>query len=128
MIQSTLILNILDLTFDGYEYAELLRKQIPFLTEGEKEYTGTGLFIDFIAEEGIYKYRITGNDNERINGVEIRNEELNILADADVCLKNGIIEYIEIWNKLDVYPSIEPEHYELHQAWLAPEKRRIIVR
>ena len=101
MIVSPFILDIFDLAFDDLSSGDLLRKQIAFLSPGEKEHTTVGLFTYFVAARGIEQFRVPtdnitnfdvqGNPIDRINGVEIRNEELNILADASVQIKNGFI-------------------------------------
>lgn len=136
MIKSQLILDVFDLIFDDFEYEEKLRNQIPFLIENEREHTGIGLFINFEAENGIQDYKIpterldTKNINGktvRFNGVEMKNNELKILADIDVQITNGIIDYVEIWNKIGKnYPIIEPTKYELEQVWVNSKKRKLI--
>ncbi|MHA4847353.1 hypothetical protein ACX0G7_24530 [Flavitalea antarctica] len=139
MIQSKYILDILDLTFDGLEYEDLLRKQVPFLSIKHEEHTGIGLFISFLFEPGIEPYRtptdkifntdIDGNRTEMLNGVEIINQELNVLADATVHLTNGTIDCIEIFNKNgEVYPSSELQAYELTRAWVDVGMGRSIKR
>ncbi len=139
MIQSKLILDIFDLIFDEIESEDLLRQQIQFLSEKSYEHTGIGMYVYFLADKEIEKYKIPtekatnfdilGNPTEMINGVELSNEELNILADTTVHLKNGIIDCIEIWNKNgEDYPRDEPVCYELTQSWLEIPKRRRIKR
>jgi len=136
MIKSRFIRDILDLTLDGFESEELARKQIPFLSEGETEYTGVGLFIDFIIGEGAECYRIPtdkatsldidGNTILPLYGAEIRNDELNISADTILHFKNGIIGCLEIWNHNgENYPKEEPDNYELIQNWLDAKGRTI---
>ncbi|MBC6491547.1 hypothetical protein ACFSQD_19565 [Flavihumibacter stibioxidans] len=137
MIQSKYILDILDLTFDGLDFEDSLRKQIPFLSEKHEEHTGIGLIIDFLVEPGIELYRSSadkaqnldtqGNRTEMLNGVEIKNEELKVLADATVHLTNGIIDCVEILNKNgEMYPLKELQEYELTQLWLDITQRRSI--
>jgi len=139
MVNSKYILDIFDLTFEGLSSCDLLKKQIPFLSQGDNKHTGIGLYIYFVAEKGIQQYKvaasntptrdINGNVIEMLNGVEIRNLQLNILADATVHLKNGIIDNLEIWNKNGYdYPQNEPKNYELHQTWLDLQKRRTIIK
>ena len=139
MIQSEFIKNILDLTFDNYEFSDLLRKQIPFLSELDRNYTGSGVFVNFVSDKEIEGYKIDtdkvtnfdtdGNAIEILNGVEIRNDSLDILADASVYLTNGLIDSVEIWNKNGQdYLLTDPEHYELHQIWIDIPKRRTIVK
>ncbi len=139
MIQSKYILDILDLILDEVEFEDKLRQQIPFLSEREKEHTGVGLYVHFNSDKEIAKYKIPtdsaqnidieGNPTEMITGVEIKNEKLNILADATVHLRNGLIDNVEIWNKTAAnYPIEEPSTYEMTQAWLDPPKKRTIIR
>jgi hypothetical protein len=139
MIQSQYILDILDLAFDGYRSGDLLRSQVPFLTLTEVEHTGIGAFFQFKSDSAIEKFRIDtsdaksfdidGNPIDMLDGIEIRNPELSILADAIVHLKNGLIDHLEIWNKGgEAYVKINPEHYELYQIWLGNVKKRSIIR
>jgi hypothetical protein len=139
MIQSKYILDILDLTFDEFESEDLLRKQIPFLTEKEREHTGVGLHIYFLGDKEIETFKIPTdkalnfdierNPTEMLNGVEVKNEKLKVLADATVHLTNGLIDCIEIWNKNgEEYPLEELTDYELTQSWLDNSKRRTLKR
>lgn len=139
MIQSQFILDIFNLTFDDLEIGKNLRNQVSFLNENSREHTGVGLFINFSSENGIEKYKVAtykaenldiyGNPTEMINGVEIKNEKLKILADATVHLTNGIIDGLEIWNKIgEEYPKSDPTQYELIQLWLELENMRTIIR
>src|SRR5688572_28809858 len=128
MIHSKYILDIFDLIFDEFESEDLIRRQIPFLSEKRREHTGVGIFVYFVAEKEIENYKIPtdkvqnfdldGSPTEMLNGVEIKNSGLNILADATVHLKNGFIDCVEIWNKHgEVYPIDDPLSYELTQSW-----------
>lgn len=139
MIQSQYILDIFDLTFDDHKAGDLLRKQVDFLTITETEHTGVGLFITFSADPSVKDYKakrellVNEADNkeilEMVDGVEIKNESQNILADAIVHLKEGIIDCLEIWNKNgENYPVVEPENYELTQTWLGLKDKRTIKR
>lgn len=139
MIQSKYILDILDLTFDKFEFEHLLRKQILFLTEHKREYTGVGLYVYFIGDKEIENFKIPtdkilnfdidGNPIEILDGVEIKNERLNVFADTTIYIKNGLIDYVEIWNKNGGnYPREELTSYELTQGWLENSKNRTIKR
>jgi len=67
------------------------------------------------------------NRTEILNGVEIKNEELKVLADATVHLTNRIIDCVEIFNKNgEMYPLQELQAYELTQLWLDTSQRRSI--
>ena len=129
MIISTLINDIFDLAFDDIQESNQLRQQIKFLTIGETEHTGVGLYLHFLKDNEIYKYKVSKEKNISLNGVEILNEKLGILADVIVHIENGIINCIEIWNKSgENYPTNEPQNYELTQIWIDTEKRRTIKR
>jgi hypothetical protein len=139
VINSKYILDIFDIAFDDHPSSDLLRKQIPYLTLTNIDHTGIGAFIHFQADNQINQFRldttmatnydIEGNTTEMVDGIEIRNPKLSILADAIIHLKNGIIDHLEIWNKCgEDYVLTEPEHYELHQIWLDDNKRRTIIR
>ncbi len=139
MIQSQYILDIFELAFDDHPFSDLLRNQISFLTLTETDHTGIGAFIHFKADNDIERFRldtsnsknfdIEGNPTEMVNGLEIRNPDLLILADAIVHLKNGFIDHLEIWNKCgEYYVKTHPEHYELEQMWLDNNKKRKIIR
>jgi hypothetical protein len=139
MIQSQFILDILELSLTDCKYERLLRLQIPFLFEKGRQHTGVGMYIYFNTEGGADKYRISeknepkfdidGNSIQVLDGIEVTNTELSILADAAVHIKNGLIDSVEIWNKNgEEYPSQEPDCYELTQAWLDISQRRTIVR
>lgn len=128
MVSSKLILDIFELAFDGLNEKELIQKQIVFLTEGETKYTGAGLFASFIKNEEIYKYK-TDFENVFFNGLEIINNSEGILADAIVHFKNGIIDYVEIWNKNgNDYPMKELNSYVISQVWIDESCKRTIIR
>ncbi len=137
MINSQYILDILDLAFDDHAESELLRKQVPFLTITDTDHTGIGAFIHFSTADQIQQFKldtsnatnfdIEGNPTSMVDGIEIKNSELSILADAIIHLKNGIIDHLEIWNKCGKdYVKTDPEHYQLDQIWLDKNKRRTI--
>ena len=139
MIQSQYILDIFDLTFDKHTFGDLLRNQISFLTLKEIDHTGIGAFIHFKADIGVEKFKldtsnsknfdIEGNTIELIDGIQISNPNLLILADAVVHLKNGIIDHLEIWNKSgEDYVAEEPKYYELEQMLSDKGGQRKIVR
>lgn len=139
MIKSQYILDIFDLAFDDHSESDLLRKQIPFLSVATIDHTRIGAFIHFQSDDGIQQFKldisnetvfnIEGISTDRINGIEVRNPDLSILADAIVHLKNGFIDQLEIWNKCgEDYVNTDPEHYQLEQMWLDTNLKRIIIR
>jgi hypothetical protein len=123
MIESKLTLDILDLFFDGEKDVELFKMQIKHLTIFEIEYTGIGVFITFECDEEIYKYRanldfINGNSSTILDGIVLKNKNLNIEASVMIRLDDGIIKSIEIFNSNGFdYPKYELEHYEIYQNW-----------
>ena len=124
MIESKFTLDILDLILDDEAEAKSLREQIDFLTETEIEYTGIGMFIYF---ENVFKYeKLSNHRNSVYNGVELRDEKQNVLADVILHVENGLIKAIEIFNKNgEDYPSGKLENYILKQIWIG-SKNRII--
>jgi hypothetical protein len=139
LINSQYILDIFDLAFDDHSESELLRKQVPFLTMTDIDHTGIGAFIHFSSDEQIQQFKLDtsnatnfdteGNPTNMVDGIEIKNSELSILADAIIHLKNGIIDHLEIWNKCgNDYVQTDPEHYQLDQMWIGKNKTRTIVR
>ena len=103
------------------------------------DHTGIGAFIHFSSDDQIQQFKldtsnatnfdIEGIPTSIVDGIEIKNSELPILADAIIHLKNGIIDHLEIWNKCGKdYVQTDPEHYQLDQVWLDENKRRAIIR
>jgi len=123
MIESKLTLDILDLFFDGEKDAELFKMQIKHLTIVEIEYTGIGAFITFESDKEIYKYKANSdsvNENRLtiLDGIVLKNKDLNIEANVMISVDDGIIESIEIFNSNGFeYPKYELEHYEINQNW-----------
>jgi hypothetical protein len=128
MIDSKLTHDILNLFFDGEKDEELFKTQIAYLTIREIEYSGFGAFITFESNEKIKKYKAysefadTDFTNENrltiLDGIIIRNQELNIEASAMISVEDGLIVSIEIFNYNGFeYPKSELEHYEICQNW-----------
>lgn len=123
MILSELIATIIDLTIEGDKFETQIFEQIEFLTEKKHEHTVVGLFVYLKPEEGIEKYRLSksqleimfGNHNHQLTKFELRNDSLNVLADLTVHFSEGIIDCVEIWNKLGKYPKEEMLSYELRR-------------
>jgi hypothetical protein len=129
MIASILVNDILDLVLDDVEDSDKYRQQIAYLTIGDVEHTGVGLYLFFTKNDEINKYKAQNMERLRLEGVELINESLGILADTIVYIENGLIDCIEIWNKSgNDYPQHEPINYQLKQMWLDNPKRRIIER
>jgi hypothetical protein len=116
MIKSKYILDILNLLLDGDDEGLSARNQIPFLTEENFDYTGSGLFVGFSHSEEILNYKITKPDLI-LNGVKISTTEFPIEADATLFFRNGLIDNLEIWCYLGDYPQQELTKYTLKQVW-----------
>lgn len=126
MIKSKLIADILDLLLDGDTLGTDARHQLAFLTDDEYNYTGVGVFVTFGHADGIERFKLT-TDATRINGVEIISPEVDIGAEAMVEIKNGFIDYMEIWSYSGEYPTEELSTYTLTQAWPGSPGRQIKV-
>jgi hypothetical protein len=114
MIRSTFILNILDLLLDGDRFGLAIRPQIDHMTDDVYDYTGVGVFVTFQADETIFNYRIS-EDRIVLDGVKITSPELALGASATLFLKEGIMDYLEIWSFDGVYPKKELGTYTLRQ-------------
>lgn len=122
MIESKLTLDIIASTLKGEKYEEQITKQLEHLEEVEYEHTGSGLLI-FIEYRKAAKefwltdaqlYEVFGESDHELSKVELINEELNIHAETSVHFKNGLIERVEIWNKLGDYPEDDLEKWEIN--------------
>lgn len=124
-IKSKFIANVLDLLLDGDELGEQAKQQIDFLTEKNFNYTGVGLFVSFTHNEGIQSIPLKGETV--INGLVITSPELGAGAEASVCLKEGLIDYLEIWSYDGVYPEQELTRYTLTQGWVGSPGKKVEV-
>jgi hypothetical protein len=124
MIKSKLTADILDLLLDGDNDGLVLRNQISFLSDTDYQYTGVGVFVTFSHSDQISKYKLD-KDELVIDGVDINDEAGNIDAVALVFVKNGLIDYLEIWSKTGEYPDRELENYTLTQVWDSSPGRQI---
>ncbi|WP_386126693.1 hypothetical protein [Winogradskyella litorisediminis] len=96
-------------------------EQIELLTEKESEHTGVGLYVYLEPEIGIEGHRLSksqleqmfGEHNHELTKFELINKNENVLADLTIHFSNGIIDCVEIWNKLGDYPKGELLTYEL---------------
>jgi hypothetical protein len=121
MIKSEFVSNIVELTVEGEKFEDILFEQIRHLTEKEVEHTGVGLYVYFKYEPEIEKYRLTelqltelfGGFAQRLEKFELINSEINVLADTTIHFSNGLIDCLEIWNKLGDYPREELVTYKL---------------
>lgn len=116
LINSKYIANILNLLLDGDSEINSIRQQLPFLTDKEYNYTESGLFVTFSHTDEIQKYKGI-NENKVLNGVKITSSEFLLEADAILFLKEGIIDYLEIWCYQGNYPKNDLNKYTLTQVW-----------
>ena len=124
MISSKFIYDILNLMLDDETLDESLSRQITFLTDIETVYTDVGVFINFKNE--IEEEFLKIGMNLTFDGVEIQKDELNILADAIIQVKDGIICQLEIFNKNGLsFPKEEIKSFVLNQNWKDSKKRTI---
>ncbi|MNJ91801.1 hypothetical protein D3C87_94560 [compost metagenome] len=123
MIESKLTLDIITRTLQGEKYEEQITSQLEHLEEVEYEHTDSGLLI-FIEYRKAAKefwltdaqlYEVFGESDHELSKVELINDELKIQAETSVHFKNGIIERVEIWNKLGDYPEEDLEAWELKE-------------
>lgn len=124
MLNSKFVNDILDLLLDSDEEGKTVRPQLNYLSESSFEYTGSGVFINFLKEEGIVKYKAIKN-NLVLDGVTIKSPELLDSASAILFFKEGIIDYLEIFSSDGNYPEIELSNYLLTQEWQGSSKRKI---
>jgi hypothetical protein len=124
MIQSRFIADILDLLLDGDEDGVALRSQIPFLTDSDYEYTGSGLFVSFSHSESISQFKLISN-TAVTHGVEIKSSELELGADTTLFISEGMVSTLEIFAYDGNYPEKELTDYVLTQIWNGSLQRQI---
>jgi len=109
------------LTLDGEFKQESLKFAVDNLKLEEIEFTGNGCFIKFNNKENKTKLGVLNNEYNqsefRFNGVELENNEMNLLCDINVYVIDLKIDHIEIWNKLGTEMSEIPSKYILRQMW-----------
>lgn len=123
MVKSQFILDILILLLDG-EDSKFLITQLDYISDSNYNYTnGGGCFITFSHSDDIIKYKLKGN--LVLNGVTIESPELKGGADVTLFMKDGIIDYLEIWSFDGKYPNTELKIYKLSQVWQSSAKKII---
>lgn len=115
MIDSIFISNILKSIIEGETDSDLLKSQLNHLTIEKINYTGNGVFVEFSKDSSIGKYRLT--QDCILNGLEIKSQEFDLIAEAILFIREGLIDYLEIWSKSGIYPNHELKNYELLQTW-----------
>jgi hypothetical protein len=94
MIKSKLIASVL-LKFSEYnQELSVLPEQIKYLTENEFEYTGSGLFVDFIIDETAYKYPIYSNII--FSGAYVYSPKVICGAETLLKFEKGVISSLEM--------------------------------
>jgi hypothetical protein len=125
MIKSKFISDIVNLILDG-ENIEQARHQKDFLTEKELNFTGVGLIVSFSHVDGIEKFK-TSNEKLIIDGLIIQSKELGSGAIVTMFLKEGLVDYIDIWSKDGNFPSHELKEYTLTQEWIGSPGKKLVV-
>ncbi len=123
MIKSEFVSTIIEVTFEGEKFEDLLLEQIQHLSEKEENYTGSGLFLYFQHNNAIENYRLSraqlneicGEGCDHLTKFELINPQLKVLAYVTVHFSKGLVSYVEIWNKLGEYPKEELLSYELQR-------------
>ena len=100
---------------NGKEY-EVLKNQAYYIKEENYEYTDSGVFISFEHEQTSLKYRTT-DKHLRLGEVLIKSDEIDIEAESDVVIRDGLISYIEICSFGDFYPQKDPDNYVFETQW-----------
>ncbi|MNJ84621.1 hypothetical protein D3C87_20780 [compost metagenome] len=123
MIESKLTLEIITATLQGEKHEAQITNQLEHLEEVEYEHTDSGLliFIEYrkpakefwLTDEQLHE--LFGESSPELSKVELINEELNIHAETSVHFTNGMIDRVEIWNKLGDYPEEDLETWELRR-------------
>lgn len=123
------ISDISILTLDGEFKAESLKFAIDNIKLEEIKFTGNGCFITFDNEENAPKLDFLNdeyNQSEfRFNGVELENNEMNLLCDINVYVIDLKIDHIEIWNKLGTKMNEIPSKYILRQMWKSDSNKTL---
>jgi len=113
MIESKLTLDIITATLQGGKYEEQITKQLEHLEEVEYEHMDSGLLIFIEYRKEAKEFWLTdaqlhdlfGESSTELSTVELINDELKIQAETMVHFTNGMIDRVEIWNKLGDYPE-----------------------
>lgn len=116
-----IINDISILTLDGEFTPESLKLAIDNLKLENIEFTGSGCFITFDNKENATKLDVLNNEYNqsdlRFNGVELENNQMDLLCDVNVYIIDLKIDHIEIWNKLGTEMKEIPSKYILRQMW-----------
>lgn len=121
MIESKLTLDIITATLQGGKYEEQITKQLEHLEEVEYEHMDSGLLIFIEYRKEAKEFWLTdaqlhdlfGESSTELSTVELINDELKIQAETMVHFTNGMIDRVEIWNKLGDYPEEDLATWQL---------------
>lgn len=111
-----MVLDLLELLLKGDSNGEVFYQQVPYLTISKVEYTGSGVFIHFTLLPDVEVYRASAPDRN-FDAVMICSEDLTAEAEAIVHIKDGLLDYFEIWSFDGNYPKGGISSYKAWQAW-----------
>ena len=118
----SLLYDLIDLSLEGEKGENLLREQFDVLILKEEHYTGSGVFYYFEITEEQRKFRLHEKDRLHpysatpsvISNLELINKELDLIADVLLHIENGLLSYLEVWNKTGSdYPKAALLSYQL---------------
>jgi hypothetical protein len=116
------IYDIIEFTVEGEAFETELFEQLEILSVKEEEHTGIGLFVYFNHSEELENLKanykcteknVDGDPIYDITKILLVNDSVKVLADTTVHITNGIIDCVEIWNKIGPFPEGELITYEL---------------
>ncbi len=116
MILSRYILDNVNLLLDGGDDLAVFKPQVEYLSEKNREYTPMGLFVYFSHSSDILRYAIPDHKYV-INGVKIFSTAHNLEGEAQLFLKDGVIDYLEIVYYNGDFPEADLDKYTLKQVW-----------
>jgi hypothetical protein len=116
MINSKMVSDLLQLLLEDDAEGQTYFLQLPYLSISNVNYTGSGVFFQFSHIPTIEIYK-TDEEYNHFCAVRISSEELTAEAEAIVYVKNGILDYLEVWSFDGNYPERELGSYKAWQAW-----------
>jgi len=123
------ISDILILTLDSEFTPESLKFAIDNIKLENVEFTENGCFITFDNNENTIKLNVLNDEYNqsdlRFNGVELENNEMDLLCDINTYIIDSKIDHIEIWNKLGTEMNEIPSKYILRQMWKNNDNRTL---
>ncbi|WP_111597191.1 hypothetical protein [Chitinophaga skermanii] len=110
MVNSIFIAKVLDALIAESADKDLLKAQLPFITEEETDYTGVGVFVNFSHEEEAEAFKA---ESGALEGVTITSPLLPMGASAILFITDGIIDMLEIFALDGEYPMEELSEFTL---------------